>query len=319
MQTTSDAPFPTRRDLMSLSVIPKEPPRSSRFFKPDSSSLRTTDIEKTSPQLRWQRFTSKRDGHQTSDIDGAMPRLSLASDVGLKGRPFDLALTTHDIDYARPARRGFKTGRITNPLVPDYTLPSTVLRAPEPPRFIRDSINCADIERTWPTEKRWHREPVRSALDVQDIDGARPDFLRTRSNFKYLSANQKERLDYKLLTKDITDPEERRLRIFLETQRPTLDEVEKSRPRPRAWDNGQPQYALLTHDILGALPARKIGPLDINVYGPPKRRGTAPADPHQTHDIQGASAGTRRNYIKTNRMTDPLDPKYPWGVRVTRS
>ncbi len=56
-------------------------------------------------------------------------------------------LRTDDIEFARPQCNGFKTNRITNPIVPRYQLPYVPPVTPEPPRpFIRDSMNISDIQ-----------------------------------------------------------------------------------------------------------------------------------------------------------------------------
>jgi hypothetical protein len=88
-----------------------------------------------------------------------------------------ISLRTDDIEGARPdvssstgpTHSSITTNRVTNPLCPDYKLPSFSRVDPPVPRFIRDSITVADIDTTNP--KKLFLTPRSSRLDSSDIEG----------------------------------------------------------------------------------------------------------------------------------------------------
>ena len=69
---------------------------------------------------------------------------------------------------AQPQCSGFKTNRVTNPVVPRYQLPYVSPVTPEPPRpFIRDSMDIADIQTKG-------RSRLGSNHRKEDIEGSSP-------------------------------------------------------------------------------------------------------------------------------------------------
>ncbi len=51
-----------------------------------------------------------------------------------------------DIEGAYPRLKGLRTNRISNPLEPEYILPSFKTAAPVIPKFVRNSMDVSDIE-----------------------------------------------------------------------------------------------------------------------------------------------------------------------------
>lgn len=100
------------------------------------------------PKLFGSRDVNKPDMQNTNiDIEGSMPRQlhmgnkKSVSVIGLEKEEYNLR--TDDIKGTKPnvMKDTIRTKRITNPLIPEYTLSSVEQRPPTPPKFMRDNIN----------------------------------------------------------------------------------------------------------------------------------------------------------------------------------
>ena len=77
-----------------------------------------------------------------------------------------------DIRGTRPQKVKFVTGRTSNPLEPDYKLPSFKVAEPVQPKFIRDAMNVDDIEGTKPKEPYFIKP--RTAGEKEEIEKSKP-------------------------------------------------------------------------------------------------------------------------------------------------
>jgi len=77
-----------------------------------------------------------------------------------------------DIDGAQARIRDkmLLTKRQINPMVPDYKLPTTHMAPVHEPRFIRDQMSVADIDKACPTLPKNY--VTRNPICVHDIVGA---------------------------------------------------------------------------------------------------------------------------------------------------
>jgi hypothetical protein len=154
---------------MSLSTFPNQ----ARMIRTgqDDLSLRTDDIEGARARAPARARTTKtRDLMDLSDIEGTRP--SPAFD---RAKPAVDIMSVRDIDGAAPRihRDLPHSSRHTNPLVPEYQLPS---KEPEPPLvvpFVYDGINYDDIPGVQPRSYKTTKPP-RDLLKLSDIPGTRP-------------------------------------------------------------------------------------------------------------------------------------------------
>jgi hypothetical protein len=81
-------------------------------------------------------------------------------------------LTNADIEHSQPkAVKFISTREASNPLDPKYKLPKFEYVAPEPPKFIRCSMQISDIQGTSATLKDRSKTP-KDIISVRDILGA---------------------------------------------------------------------------------------------------------------------------------------------------
>lgn len=111
---------------------------SEKKFR-ESFSLKTDDIAGAKPMLRSYGFTNK-----VSYVNSC---------VG--------------IEKSSPVSSKLTTSRITNPLTPDYKLPSSHPHPLTPPKFIRDTMDTRDITNKKPRIAL--NRDMRNSLDVSDI------------------------------------------------------------------------------------------------------------------------------------------------------
>ena len=137
-------------------------------------SLRTDDIPGAQP--RGPPVQRHRDFYYTNDIEGSSPQPS----VDLTKKPIDI-MSVKDIQGASPAiqRSLHHSERHTNPLNPQYHLPSYQEPPVPVPKFIRDNINYDDVpgvhSKTYKTDK-----PPIDIMKTDDIAGAQPKHLIMR-------------------------------------------------------------------------------------------------------------------------------------------
>jgi hypothetical protein len=121
--------------------------------------------------LQEQRQKKHQYTHETnniSDIEGAMPKTTKERNYVSK------SLFVDDIDGARARFRDrfLQTNRHTNPMQPEYNLPSAEVAPAEPPPFRRDPLMVDDIEGTRTSSRKVF--PGRDFRDIRDIDGTTP-------------------------------------------------------------------------------------------------------------------------------------------------
>jgi hypothetical protein len=141
---------------------------------------------------------------RTDDIDGATP--SPAFDPAKA--PFAI-MSVDDIDGAKPRiqRSLPNSNRQTNPLNPEYPLPSFTPPAAPVPRFLRDAFSNADIPGAH--ARSWKRPgPARDIMRIDDIAGAHP-----RKRVGSLLPSSMARMDVRDINNDgafrstrVTDP-----------------------------------------------------------------------------------------------------------------
>ena len=122
-------------------------------FKPrESYSLKTDDIEGAKPFQRSYQYTNK---------------LSYSN-------------STTGIEKSAPSSTEFLTNRITNPLNPEYKLPTHISKPITPPKFIKDTLDISDIKVT--TSKPLYKKMIRDSLNVSDISFRRSTKAKTQIN-----------------------------------------------------------------------------------------------------------------------------------------
>mmetsp|Transcript_49938 Transcript_49938/g.109077 ORF Transcript_49938/g.109077 Transcript_49938/m.109077 type:complete len:411 (-) Transcript_49938:120-1352(-) len=325
-----NAPFATRADTMSLDVIrPDDVPRGKvRFIKPESMSLKTDDIHKSTPYFPHKDYLNRPN-------KGEIPGTRANTLYPETNRVVDNALRTQDIEWAQPKVTQFNTNRCIDPLQPHYMLSQVQTKPATPPRwngrntldvsdidhacsrvviptrnYMNDPNDIADIEYASPN---YHRRAVRPvdegamsrSLDVRDIlQGSRvaaprgtnpldPQYLIPQSSTTSLAHMWTEEAG-------CVEP--------VPTEPQVIGEVAMSKPRKLQWDNGEPQFSLLKEDIAGANSQRFVGSIPMNIYDPPDKKAVISF--HEPQDIPGAQVGSLKKGIVTNRAMHPLQPDY---------
>jgi len=339
-------PFPQRHQVMSLDTIkPSDVPKGKVMYPKDENfSLQTQDIYKARPHYEHLQYLNKPDmsvGCTDPVHAGGRARSYYAS---MDRRPRDLSLTTADIECAQPTAGKQKGNRHTDPVCPQYELPSSVQRPPTPPRFNgRHTNEISDIEKSSPKVRHPERNYVRDPNEVRDIEYASTNYqerhprhpprprvdrsldVRDISEAKKMPARGTNPLEptYKVPTHRVTTSlhtrfvEEKGQGIELPPKEADeVGPVHGSRPRKLQWDNGEPQLSLLREDIPGTVPQRWVGAVPHNVYDPPEVRPIISF--HDTHDLPGAQVGSLKRGIATRRSVNPLNPAYTMLEGETR-
>ncbi|OMJ92055.1 hypothetical protein SteCoe_5260 [Stentor coeruleus] len=299
--------FPNRSnrysdDLMSLSTItPKDAPPKHKIFKQRlMGSLQTEDIIGAQPLLKGYQYLNKPEYiNQTQDIEKAYPK-----QLHQKLRKPNLSLEISDIEGTKSRHLEFTTNRVVNPLNPVYKLPSYETRAVTPPKFIRDTLMNDDIEGSKP--KKVDKWQTRDQISIKDIDGARA------------------KLQHQMIKPDFMDPK---------------DIIAKGFVSKRSTNPLEPEYLARNEqgniETIGFIEGSKSKNI-INTTNPGHRRNLDCADIEgsksntvgqgqfqsknrnykkklvDASDIEGTAASSYKKGIKTNRVTNPLEPKYAW-------
>lgn len=119
---------------------------------------------------------------KTDDIQGAKPSLKQYSYTN----KLSYSNSVQGIEKSSPSIISLKTSRSTNPLIPEYKLPTYTSKPITPPKFIRDTLDTADISKGKPASSR----QVRNSLDVSDII-KKPSNL-TQKSFLYTNNPDKQ-------------------------------------------------------------------------------------------------------------------------------
>jgi hypothetical protein len=327
---------------MSLDTIqPKDVPRGRVYeFKDEDLSLKTMDIERAQPYYNHKRYLEKPTFTVGITDPGHVGGKARTYYPEMDRRPRDLSLTTADIEYAQPKSVKAKGNRHTDPLQPQYELPSCNVRPQTPPRWNgRYTNDISDIELSNPKKLIPDRNYIRDPNDASDIEYACPNY-KARNFGPMHAESHSTSLDVRDITENKktaprgTNPLEPVYKVPTSTvtslphtwteeggtynvqQAPmeahTVGPVAGSRPRKLQWDNGEPLFSLLREDIAGAAPQRWIGAVPFNIYDPPSVKPAISF--HDPHDIPGAQVGTLKKGIEGSYRTlnpcDPLQPDY---------
>lgn len=307
-------PFAQRRDGMSLDVIhPRDVPRGKvPFIKDEDKSLTTSDIARAEPFFPHLQYLARPDysvGNTNPDHVGSRARTYYPP---MDRRPRDLSLTTADIELAQARGKRYRGNRHTDPVCPNYQLPSCEVREPTPPKFNgRQLHEISDIKGTSPMVRIPYRNYSRDPNDSSDIEFASASYEERRRQMR-----GRPRADRSLDVKDIMDvkPANQRGTNPLEPSyfgESPVEQVPGSKPRRLTWDNGEPQFSLLREDIAGTVPQRWVGCVPTNIYDPPEAKPMISF--HDPHDIPGAQVGSLKKGIEGSRRggtTNPLNPRY---------
>jgi len=325
---------------MSLDIVrPHDIPRGVVMYcKDEDRSLKTQDIPTAQPTYNHLKYLNKPDltvGNTDPEIVGSRAR-TYYPPMDRKVR--DLSLTTADIELAQPRSHKHKGNRHTDPVCPNYSMPTSYKREMTPPRWNgRHTNDVSDIELACPRKLIPDRNYVRDPNDGRDIEFASANY-QERLNRR---ASRGPRLDRTHDVRDITgtkriqprcsnplDPsykvpthattslhhifsEEQGLAQAAPQEAAEIGPVPMSKPRKLQWDNGEPQLSLLREDIAGTIPQRWVGSVPANIYDPPEVRPMISF--HDPHDIPGAQVGSLKKGIEgiTRRQCNPLNPRYP--------
>ena len=238
--------------------------------------------------------------NSTTDIERACPK---PLHVSLNKPNFNLM--TSDIEKAQPRQVEFVTNRVTNPLNPDYKLPSFEVRPVTPPRFVRDSIAADDIEGTRP--EIYHRWTTRDSISVRDIDGARPRPERVLEKPNLMDPKDINGVPFQ--TRRNCNPlEPEYLGRDSEGNLVALGVIEGARSKPLVSMRMQPHKRNLeSSDIEGARPCT----VGHGPFGGSKERNYVKSGV-DVKDIEGTNVGSAKKGLVTKRVTNPLEPKYAW-------
>ncbi len=134
---------------------------------------------------------------------------------------------------------------------PVYPLPKVVVKAAEPPRFLRDSMATGDVTGTSPAPL--YRWVPRNLHDVGDIEGAaagwKPPHKRLAGGARPDGMDVREINGREFRSSRVTDPLDPEHTVNGMTIRGDV----KSKPRVAPPPHEGPQYNLLTSDIEGAV------------------------------------------------------------------
>lgn len=263
---------------------------------------RTDDIDGARPELKYLRYCEKRpDLYITGDIKGAAPG-RLHRDTN----KIDHTLMLDDIEGAKPKPYTFKTSREVNPLNPEYPLASTELVKHAPPKFVRDAYSIGDIQGTAPRPR--FRFAQRENHEVHDIEGAqagwRPRHERARREGAArdgLDVHDINDLGFK--TRRVTDP--LRPAHFVNGMA-ISDDMVSTMPKSLPKKRDGPTYSLTTQDIEGA----QCGWKPPHEMQPPIEIRRHFRNTNFVGDIAGAQPDTVKHAIRTNRVSNPLNPVY---------
>ena len=235
---------------------------------------------------------NKPDFHNIKDIEGAAPAKLHGKFINKPNH-----FCVKDIPYARSNPRMFCTNRVIDPLAPQYKLPSFEAPPPYVPKFIRDHMDCSDVEGAKPAKR--HHSKVRDTFGVADIDGAQPKAMPKRRN----PSKRNEKLDPPAKSRSpVTNPLNPAYRI----NGVDIEDGAATRPRKMPSAKNYPYYPLLTTDIPGAHSSTSFVKAKTMVSKETERL----RNPTNTRDIDGASSDSLQRGLRTKRATDPLQPDY---------
>lgn len=218
-------------------------------------------------------------------------------------------LKNSDITGSKPKTIKFKTNRITNPITPTYNLPSYEKAEYEVPKFIRDNIQVTDISGTRPKALHNKLNIITKTNYLKDIDKSHPTKEYKR---KYIinTNDVKDINEYRIFkTNRRTNP----LNPEYKFQNNTIGKIEKNVPKLlHKHIQKEIQYNLDTKDIEGSKPSSTQ---QWNLI----RNSKTVKNILNNNDIPSTRPGSLKKGINTNRIINPLNPKYKYLTNLNKS
>jgi len=285
---------------------PSSIPNNRKFtVQQPRASNDISDISGAAPTQKMNRFTQKPNSYDVSDIFGTKP-ISLHRQTN----SIDYTLKRDDIEGARPRGQIQTNQRSLNPvdpLVPNYQLPSYTLAVEAPMKFLRDTLDVADIDGT--RSKPLYKFPMRENFEVNDIQGAhagwKPRHKRVLKEGPARDIMAVADINEQGVKKSFrcTDP----LRpVHFINGMEVKDDMVHTKPRLLPPPRDGPFFSLTTKDIEGAT----CGWKPPHSMQPPIESRRHFRNTNFVGDIAGAQSDTVKHSIKTNRVTNPLNPQY---------
>ncbi|GMI02962.1 hypothetical protein TrLO_g8767 [Triparma laevis f. longispina] len=289
------------------STIPNEKAQKQQSLRLNARGTNNiSDIDGAKPAQKMNKFINKPNHtYDISDIHGSRP-LALHRATN----SIDYTLKHDDIEGSRPRGATHKQARSNNPvdpLMPNYKLPSYELPPDPTPKFLRDSLNVGDIDGT--RSKPLYRFPTRENVSVIDIEGAqagwKPRHKRVQKEGKARDLMEVADINMQGVkkTQRCTDP----LRpVHFINGMVVQDDMTHTMPKKLPPKRDGPFFPLTTKDIDGAWP----GWCPPHAMQPPLEQRRHFRNTNFVGDIAGAQSDTVQHCIRTNRVTNPLNPAY---------
>ena len=262
----------------------------------------TNDIFGAQPFHRYTQFRNKPSFSHNGDIEGSR---SITLHKSLRNK-VDRQLLTNDIDGAQSHPKTFHTNRCINPLVPQYQLPSFEAHPAHETKFVRDSYQIHDIEKSNPPPL--YKFKQRENFECKDIVGTTPGWKPLCKVIRKINPPHNI-----MLTEDVVNDTWKTQRVqdpldpvYVINGAVVKDDPQGSKPKKLPKKKNTPFYSLIADDIEGAT-AGWIPPMELRPLLEDRRhfRNT-----NFVGDITGAAADTVVHSIRTNRVVNPLLPTY---------
>lgn len=299
-------PMPCKKDTMYLSTVSKPVNKKKKTGK---ENLRNTNLDirdiNQKPRVKIQRESMSL---KTNDIARSCPKKLF----GKVEQPFN-RFTNNDINGTKPVPAKFVTNRPpSDPLDPQYILPSIPPLEPYEPKFIRDNINVNDIKGTKPRihiKSMKREQPTNFIADIVD----KPK-QRYKERNVYVDSLFTEDINKKIKSKSkrVTNPLNPVYQFKFKNQDTIeIGDIDHNKPRILHKESNKDQYNLLTMDIGGA----QASTFGNKMFKEKNRRNFI--DTNNITDINGAKIGTLKKGLQTKRKINPLDPEYKLSDRFT--
>lgn len=298
--SNNEYPMPSKCDLLSNKPLnaldfPRGQFKKINTTRNYSLNNYTLDIEGASPNCYGIHSSrSTKNINNNDDIEKSKPRVLYETVNKL-----DYIFSNIDIEGSQPkSNRDFITSRHTNPLSPDYLLP-TAKKTTNPPnvsKFIRDSINVFDIEGS--QSLRFHHKFIRDNLITISPEGTKKKAIYEYINYSDVSKKKE-------LWKRCYNPLEPVYDvIYSENEKYRHGEIQGSKPNPFPKSSNGLNTNLNVIDIEGAKADTN------NIESKWKRKHNRKLFTHLMPEIEGAKSGSLIKGIKTKRCINPLVPDY---------
>lgn len=239
-------PMLNKKDTMYLSTIRDVDVGLNQYHKTvKNRNLDTSDINSKNQRPKSRETNSLK----TDDISKSCPKKLF----NFVDRPYN-RFTNDDIDKTKPRAKCFMTNRpVTDPLNPQYDLPTDLPLEPYEPKFLRDAMNVDDIRGTKPKIK------------IKDLKRAQPtnfvdDIVEKEKNKKFERQTVLDSLyvedinnKTKFKSKRVTNPLEPQYQFRFKNEEPiVIGEIDKNKSKVRHRKINKDEYCLQIKDIEGA-------------------------------------------------------------------